>query len=106
MVRVAPEACYNYRALVGSVYNAGLHSQWRVMSDGRRDSICPFLSLTYSTNLLLSIQRPSICMVRHPSILHDGRTSSTVLLRHTTVHDERQCALSCDTSLLFLLDVP
>jgi hypothetical protein len=44
-------------------------------------------------------------MIRYASSLHDGCTFSTILLLRTIVNYERECALSCDTYLLFLLDV-
>jgi hypothetical protein len=102
---VAQEACYHDRALADSVYNAALHSTWLSTCLMTR-SICPFVSLGYSTSLILSIQGPVIYMLGRVSNLHDGRTCSTFLLRHTIVHDERQCSLSCYIYLLFLHDVP
>jgi hypothetical protein len=104
MARVAPEADYKDHASVDSVYNAILHSPWR-STYLMAVSICSFVSLSYPMSMLLSIQRPAICMLIHASNLHDGRTCSTVLLHHNIIHDEGQYTLICDTSLLFLLDV-
>jgi hypothetical protein len=59
MVTEAQEACSQGRARVDSLYNAAHHFPWR-STCLMADSICPFASLAYSTNMLLSIQHPVI----------------------------------------------
>jgi hypothetical protein len=105
MARVAPRAHCQYGMLADSVYNDGLYSPWRSTCQMTK-SICPLVSLIYSMSLLLSVQHPEICMLRHASNRHDRRTCSMVFLCHIIVHDGRRRAVRCDTSLLFLLDVP
>jgi hypothetical protein len=105
MVRVAPRSYCQDRVLADSVCNDRLHSTWP-STCLMTNSICPFVSLFYSTSMPLSVWHTAICMLGHASNLHDRRTCSKFLLRHAIVHDGRRCAVYCDISLLFLLDMP